>query len=183
MPKISIIAAIAKNGVIGKNNVMPWNVPQEMALFRQLTEGKPVIIGRRTFDGLPNALENRFLVVLTRKNRISPASNVQIASSIPDALEAANEEMSKRNTRSISGSAGINDDQHEIMVAGGENVYQQFLPLADRLYLSHMHDAYEGDAFFPRVSRKDWQPTATTHFDTFSFITYDRVYARENQAA
>ncbi|MBI1833573.1 MAG: dihydrofolate reductase [Candidatus Andersenbacteria bacterium] len=160
---ISIIAAVAKNGVIGKNNLMPWHLPQEMKLFRTLTEGKPVIIGRRTFESLPNLLDNRFLIVLS--NKLSSTSDtVQFVPSIPDALETA-------------GRFGS-----EIMVAGGELVYQQFLPIADRLYISHIHDSYEGDAFFPRVTKQEWIPQTQTHYDNFSFVTYTRAYEHAKAA-
>lgn len=152
---ISLIAAVAKNGVIGKNNLMPWHLPQEQKMFRTLTLGKPVIIGRRTFESLPNLLDNRMLIVLSNK-LTSTSDMVQFAPSIPDALEIASQ---------------YGD---EIMVAGGELVYQQFLPIADRLYISHIYDAYEGDAFFPRVTKREWNPQTATHFDTFSFVTYKR---------
>lgn len=155
---ISLIAAVAKNGVIGKNNLMPWHIPQDMTLFRTLTEGKPVIIGRRTFESLPNILENRVLIVLTRNEHfISGSSTVQVAHSISEAQELA---------------SGFGE---EVMVAGGELTYQQFLPLADRLYISHLKDEYEGDAFFPRVSRQEWKPIIRKEYDTFVFVTYERT--------
>lgn len=162
---ISLIAAVAKNGVIGKNNLMPWHIPEEMRLFRALTENKVLIIGRRTFESLPNLLENRHLIVLTRnRNLFSPSSTVQFVHSIPDALEAAN------------------TFGPEVWVAGGEDIYQQFLPIADRLYISHLPDPYEGDAFFPRVTKKEWYPKTTTKYNNFSFVTYTRAHEHANAA-
>lgn len=155
---LSIIAAVAQNGVIGKNNLMPWHLPEEMKLFRSLTQGKPVIVGRRTFESLPNFLEGRFLIVLSRNpDFMTGSSAAAVASSIPDALEHAQQ------------------FGEEIMVAGGELVYQQFLPIADRLYLSHIRGEYQGDAFFPRVSRQDWQPIMRKGYDEFAFVTYERA--------
>ncbi len=158
---ISIIAAVAKNGVIGKDNLLPWHIPQDMRLFRTLTEGKPVIIGRRTFESLPNLLENRFLIVLSRNpDFASGSSTVQVTHSIPEALKVASR-------------LG-----EETIVTGGELVYQQFLPLADRLYISHLKDKYEGDAFFPRVSRQEWQTIMQKEYDNFLFVTYEHVHIK-----
>ncbi len=152
---ISIIAAVAKNGVIGKNNLLPWHLPRELQLFRTITAGKPVIIGRRTFESLPNILEGRRLFVLSHQ-LTAGSDTIHFVSSIAAALR----EAAKFG--------------QEIMVAGGELVYQQFLPLADQLYISHIHQEYEGDAFFPRVTRQQWTPALATHYDNFSFVTYKK---------
>lgn len=158
--KISLVAAVAKNGVIGKNNLMPWYIRQETHLFRTLTEGKPVIIGRRTLDSLPNLLENRHLIVLTRNtDLVSGSSTVQFVHSLEEALIAAK------------------PHGKEVIIAGGENVYQQFMPIAHTLHLSMLHEAYEGDAFFPAVRYSEWQPQATTHYEDFSFVTFKRHHA------
>lgn len=163
MPSISIIAAVAKNGVIGKNNVMAWHIPEEAKLFASLTSGKPVIIGRRTYDGLPNALLGRHLIVLTRNEGfVTGTSAVQVAHSVQEAVQLA----------SVF--------NKEILVAGGESVYQQFLPLADTLYLSLLHNEYEGDAFFPSVKYSQWQPTQTTAYNDFSFITFTKTHAKQS---
>lgn len=163
MANISLVAAVAKNGVIGKNNLMPWHLPEEMKVFRSLTLGKPVIVGRRTFESLPNFLADRHLIVLTRNEQYTTGTSlVQTATSIPQALK-----MAER----------FGD---EIMIAGGELVYQQLLPLADRLYLSMLHDTYDGDAFFPGIKYSEWYPIQTTAYTNFSFVTFTHAYANAN---
>jgi len=156
MARVSIIAAVAANGVIGKNNLLPWHLPSELKLFRSLTLGKPVIIGRRTYEALPNTLDGRMLFVLSRKLTFSGNDFVRFVPSIKQALKQAA------------------DFGQEIMVAGGELVYQQFLPLADQLYISHVRGQYEGDAFFPRVTKKQWRPVSAANFGKFSFVTYQK---------
>lgn len=163
MANISIIAAVAKNGVIGKNNVMAWHLPEESALFAANTAGKPVIIGRRTFEGLPNALLGRHLIVLTHNESFTTgSSSIQVAHSIPEALKLAGQ------------------FKQEIMVAGGESIYQQFLPLSSKMYLSLLHNEYEGDAFFPGVRYSQWQKVQTTRYTDFSFITFEKIHAKQN---
>lgn len=162
---ISIIAAVAANGIIGKNNLMPWHIPEEMQLFRKLTEGKVLIIGRRTFESLPNLLENRFLIVLSRNPDFTTGTDMaRVASSIPEALQTA-------RLRQLA-------DGEEVLIAGGENVYQQFLPQADRLYISHIRGEHEGDAFFPAVRYSEWTPSAPEKHHDFSFVTYERAHVR-----
>lgn len=179
---ISIIAAVAKNGVIGKNNLLPWHIPEEMKLFRALTEGKPVIIGRRTFEGLPNMLEGRFVIVLSRNQKFATGSDaIRVARSIPEALKIARDLPPPPPPS--AGTPPRAGGEYEVMIAGGENVYQQFLPLADRLYISHLNNTYDGDAFFPRVSYSEWKPQTNTQYDQFSFVTYERIHARENTPA
>ena len=162
---ISIIAAVAKNGVIGKNNLMPWHIPEEMQLFRQLTLGKPLIIGRRTYESLPNMLEGRQLIILSRNLDFATGSDAaRVARSIPEALATAKQ------------------FGEEILIGGGENIYQQFMNKADRLLISHIKKEYEGDAFFPGVRYSEWTPIASENHEEFSFVTYQRAHATSHAA-
>lgn len=138
---ISIIAAMGRNRVIGIKNTLPWKLPADMARFRQLTLGKPIIMGQKTFESIGKALPGRINIVLTREERFQAPSCV-IARSIEQALQVAK-----------------NTDAKEVMIGGGASVYQQFLPLADRLCLTLIEGEFEGDAFFPEFNYQDWEET------------------------
>ncbi|MEJ2759829.1 MAG: dihydrofolate reductase [Anaerolineales bacterium] len=138
---VSLIAAISENGVIGKDGEIPWRLPADLKLFKTLTMGHHLIIGRRTYESIGKPLPGREMIVLTRKNDYI-ASGCQVASSMDEAME-------------IAEAAG----DTEAFVAGGEVVYAQTLPIADRLYLSHIHATITGDTFFPAYDEQDWQIT------------------------
>lgn len=136
---ISIIAALAKNRVIGKDNKLPWNLPADLRRFKELTLGKPIIMGQRTFESIGKVLPGRTNIVLTRdKSFLAPGCI--LAYSIEEALKAAG-------------------DVEEVMVIGGANVFSQFLPLTNRMYLTLIDEDFEGDAFFPEFELSDWQET------------------------
>lgn len=139
---ISIIAALAKNRVIGKDNKLPWNLPQDLAHFHKLTMGKPVIMGQKTFESIGKHLPGRKNIILTKDNNFQPADCV-VVHSIGDALTVA-------------------DEAAEAMVVGGASVYAQFLPLADRLYLTLIDADIEGDAYFPEFNWSDWKEVERT---------------------
>lgn len=136
--KIAIIAAIAKNRVIGKEGKMPWgkSLPADLKRFKQLTMNKAVIMGSKTFQSLGKPLAHRKNIVLTR-NRNLNISGCSIAHSIKEALSEAK-------------------DSKEIMIIGGASIYKQFLPLADKMYLTIIDADFEGDAFFPKYNKNEW---------------------------
>ena len=136
-PIISIIAAIGRNNVIGLRNTLPWNLPADMEHFKQLTKGKPIIMGQKTFESIGKPLIGRTNIILTLDKNFTP-SGCQIAYSIKEALEIV------RNSK-------------EVMICGGESIYRQFLPLADRIYLTLIEGDFEGDAFFPEFDRSSWK--------------------------
>lgn len=142
---ISLIAAMAENGVIGRGNAMPWNISSDRALFRRRTMGHPVIFGRRTFESIGFALEGRRNIVLSRRKDFRPPG-VIVVSSLEEAFAAC-------------GNAG------EAFICGGEQVFRQTISLADRIYLTLIHRAYDGDAFFPSIPD--------------SFVETERVPVRE----
>ncbi len=135
--KISIIAAVAKNGVIGSGQNLPWNLPSDMKRFRRLTINKTVIMGQKTFESIGRPLPKRKNIILTR-NRNFRANGCLIAYSIKEALDKAGRVK-------------------EVMVAGGASVYRQFLPLADFLYLTLIDHNFKGDVYFPEFDRQAWQ--------------------------
>jgi dihydrofolate reductase len=137
--QVSIIAALAKNRVIGKEGKMPWHLPADLQHFKKLTLGKPVIMGRRTFESLPGgALKDRRNIVLAKEKDYTP-EGAGVAHSIEEALKMAK-------------------GADETMIAGGASVYKQFLERADRMYLTIIDEKIEGDTYFP-----DWNPQNWDH--------------------
>ncbi len=134
--RISIIAAVSKNGVIGKNNSLPWKLPSDMKKFKELTIGKPVIMGRKTFESIGKPLAGRINIILTRNSDFN-AEGVAIVNSPEEALQMV-------------------ADQDEIMIIGGESVYGQFLPQASRIYLTRVDSDFDGDSFFPPMDLNSW---------------------------
>ena len=130
---LSLIVAVADNGVIGVENRLPWRAPADLARFKQLTMGKPIVMGRKTFDSLGRVLPGRPHVVVSRQTLQLP-ENCLCVHSMVDAIAKAEE---------------LVDATDEIMVIGGAEIYAQALPFADRVYLTRVHVQPEGDAFFP----------------------------------
>lgn len=160
---ISIIVAIAQNGAIGKNNQLLWHLSADLVRFKQLTSGHPVIMGKRTWESLPKRpLPNRRNIVI---------------SDIPgDHFEGA------ETVHSIGEALALCNSEEENFIIGGASVYNQFLPHADRLYLTIVHKDFEGDVHFHPlasgiwhlVSREDFPPSDKNDF-SYSYLTYDRV--------
>lgn len=136
MSTISLIVAMGTNRVIGRDNQLPWRMPADMRRFRETTMGKAVVMGRRTYNSIGKPLAGRHNIVLTRDGTFE-AEGCTVVHSIAEALEAAGE--------------------GEIMVIGGGLVYQQMLPLADRIYLTVIDGRFEGDSYFPRIDMAVWQ--------------------------
>ncbi|MCX6268103.1 MAG: dihydrofolate reductase [Bacteroidetes bacterium] len=160
---ISIIVAIAENMAIGKNNDLLWHIPADLKRFKRITSGHPVIMGKRTWDSLPRRpLPNRRNIVIT-DIRGEQIEGCEMAYSIPDAM-------------------ALCSPDEENFVIGGASVYQQFLPLANRLYLTFVHQPFEADVFFPeidfsqwkRISKEDFEPDEVNDF-SYSNETFDRI--------
>ena len=135
--RLSIIAAMSANRVIGNNNNLPWRLPADLKRFKSLTLGHHLIMGRKTFESIGQPLPGRTTVVITHQTGFAP-EGVLVAHSIDQALQMAS-----------------GDD--EVFVAGGAQIYQQMLPRADRLYLTSIHEEFEGDTDFPEFEESDWQ--------------------------
>ncbi len=142
IPIVSIVAAVAENGVIGRKGDLPWRIPSEMRHFRRLTLGKPVIMGRTTFASLKKPLGGRDNIILTRQPDVQ-AGGAIVVGSVEEALDLAADCARRRN-------AG------EIMVIGGAEIYAAMVPYARRLYLTRVHASPEGDAYFPSIDLTDW---------------------------
>jgi dihydrofolate reductase len=133
-PKVSIIAALAENLAIGKNNRLLWRIPEDLKRFRRLTTGHAVVMGRKTFESIGRALPERKNIVISRDPDFKP-ENCLVASSFEDALEKARE-----------------IEKEEIFIIGGGQVYEQAIKQADKLYLTLVPGNYEADVFFPDYS-------------------------------
>ena len=138
-PPLALIAARARNGVIGLDNRMPWYLPEDLAYFKRVTLGKPVVMGRKTFESIGRPLPGRLNIVVTR-NPGWQAAGVQVAHSLDAALVLA--------------AAAVPE---EIMLIGGAELYRQALPQADVLYLTEIDAEFAGDAFFPEVDLARWR--------------------------
>jgi dihydrofolate reductase len=158
MTKISLIAAMAKDRVIGKDNDMPWHLPADLQHFKKVTLGKPVIMGRRTFDSIGRPLPGRKNIVISRNQQWSH-EGVDVVSSPELALELVS-------------------DVEEVMIIGGGNIYQQFLPQADTLYLTFIDLQVDGDTRFPDwLEVADWQQVSheQPHPDGQNSLAYEFV--------
>jgi dihydrofolate reductase len=167
-PRLVLVAAVAENGVIGRDGDMPWRLPGDLKHFKKTTLGKPIIMGRRTFDAIGRKpLPGRPNIVLTRDKNFR-ADGVTVAATLDEALQIAEREAAKL-------SAG------EIAVIGGSTLYEETLPRADRLYLTEVHASPEGDTLFPSFNRAEWKEVSRDdpHREAgdsfaYSFVTLDR---------
>ena len=144
--RISIIVAVADNGVIGRNGDLPWRMPSDLRRFRALTMGKPVVMGRRTWQSLPKALDGRDNIVVTR-DRSFTAPGIEVVGSLGAALDLAAAAATRRGG-------------DEIMVIGGGEIYAAALPAAQRIYLTRVHVSPQGDTTFPDPDPAEWQVVA-----------------------
>ena len=163
---ISLIVAKADNDVIGAGNKMPWHIPSELAHFKQRTMGKPMIMGRKTFESLGRVLPGRPHVVISRQSLQLP-ENCYPVHSLDEAIARA---------RSLNAAP---DD--EVVVIGGAEIYRQVLPRADTLYVTEVHLSPQGDTFFPALDVNEWQETERTDVEAgtdsaiaYSIVTYQR---------
>jgi dihydrofolate reductase len=159
--RLSLIAALDRNAAIGRDNQLPWHLPDDLKRFKALTLGKPVLMGRKTAESLGRALPRRENLVLTRSGCV-PYEGMRAVASLDDALQ-------------VAGDA-------ELMAIGGGEIYALALPLASRLYLTHVDTLVENaDAFFPRIDLGEWQVIERTahtaddkHAHAFEFVDYQR---------
>lgn len=148
MPTISLIVAVARNGIIGRDGRMPWHNPSELAYFKSVTMGKPVVMGRKTFQSIGRPLPGRRNIVVTRDTAFHPAG-VEIASSLTAALALA--------STPTAGAAPPAAPPDEIMIIGGAQIYAEALPLADRIYLTRIDADPVGDTSFPALDPTRWR--------------------------
>ena len=159
---IAIIVAVAENGVIGTNNALPWRLPDDLKRFKALSLGKPVVMGRRTFDSIGRPLPGRTNIVVSRQPGLA-IEGALVAQSLDAALAAA------------SGAP-------EIAVIGGAKIFRQVLPRTATIHLTRVHARIDGDVFFPDLDPAKWRETAVEHHAAderhqyaFTFVTLQRI--------
>lgn len=157
---VSIIVAVAENGVIGDKNALLWHISEDLKYFKSVTTGHPVIMGRKTYESLGRPLPNRTNVVVTRQQIEIPGCTV---------------------AHSVEEAVGLFPAAEEVFIIGGAQVYAQALPLADRFYLTRVFHAYEGDTRFPAWDEQQWRLLSAKSFASganypypFAFETYER---------
>lgn len=165
--RLSLVCALARNRAIGLNNRLPWHLPRDLAHFKAVTMGHPIIMGRKTFDSIGRPLPGRRNIVVTRQRDWS-RDGVTVAGSLDAAIASATEVARQLECP-------------EIMLIGGASLYELALPLAQRLYLTEVHADVPGDAFFPPISPVDWLEVSREEFFSdeknpiaCAFVTYDR---------
>lgn len=152
---VSLIGAFSQNRCIGKNGKLPWNIPEDLAHFKALTKGNVVIMGRKTWESLPDnfrPLPDRKNVVISRQLDYKVPGNVECFSSLSSALEKFKNE--------------------KLFIIGGEQLFKEGLDLAETLFITHVHHAVEGDAFFPMIDESKWRESEREDHPAYSFITY-----------
>jgi dihydrofolate reductase len=159
---LSAIVAMARNRVIGKNNKLPWDIPEDMQYFIDKTRGKIMIMGRKTFESLDKPLPKRFHIVITRKPDYKvDHPNVTVVSNVDQAITLAKSLIGKY--------------PDEVMVIGGGEIYKEMLPVLNRIYLTVIDKDYEGDAKFPEFDLKKFKLTSDNPRDGFSFKIFEAV--------
>lgn len=168
-PKISLIAAMNNNRVIGNLGKIPWHLPEDLRMFKTLTMGKPVIMGRVTQESIGRVLPGRLNIVVTRGVTPEPSENLQYASSLADAVTGA---------MIYSQQLAAGD---EVFIIGGGQIYAEALDMADRIYLTRVDVEGEGDAHFPVIDLDQWRLTSCDTFEKvgarpgFQFQVWNRI--------
>ena len=158
---ISIIVAVAQNGVIGCHNKLIWHISEDLKHFKQITTSHPVIMGRKTFESIGKTLPNRENVIITRQNDYV-VNGAKVVNSLTEAIN-------------------LFDKSQEIFVIGGGEIYNEAIKIADKIYLTEVYRDYDGDTFFPNWDRTQWNIIDRQDFQSgqnydgsFSFIEYER---------
>jgi len=160
--RISLICAASKNGVIGVNNGLPWHLPADLAHFKKLTLGHPILMGRKTYQSIGKPLPGRVNIIITRQADFQ-AAGCRVAHSLAEAV-------------------GFCREDDEMFVIGGADIYHQVLPYADKIYLTLIHADFAGDAFLFDINSTIWRETSRQDFGPdeknkwpYSFLTFEKV--------
>ena len=169
-PKVVLVAAVAENGVIGHGGTLPWRLKSDMQHFRRLTLGRPVVMGRKTYESIGKPLKDRTNIVITRDPGFA-VKGIVVANSLETAMDMAREDAQQRGADSIA-------------VIGGAGIFSDCLAIADRLEITLVHASPAGETYFPPIDGKMWREIARVRRDAapgddtdVTFITYERVRA------
>ncbi len=163
---LSHIVAVSENDVIGNNNTLPWDIPEDMKFFRDKTKGRALIMGRKTFESVGHPLPNRLNVVVSKSGFKFDAPNVAVQPDLQSAVEYCKGKTSKYGD--------------EIFIIGGGEIFKQSMSMVNVIYLTRIHKQFPGDIFYPKVSLKDFElieQRDRTEPVPFSFLTYMRKLA------
>ena len=166
MPRLSLIVAMAKNRVIGANNRIPWHLPNELKLFKSLTMGHHIVMGRKTYESIGRLLPGRTTVIVTRQQDYTVEGAI-VAHSVAEAIAACK-------------------DDAEVFVIGGADLFRETLPIADRLYLTTVDAEPEGDTFMPEFDADEWKETSAQAFgrdEKHAHACVLRIYERAHRHA
>lgn len=159
---ITIIAALAENNALGKDNKLIWHIPADLKRFKKVTAGHHVIMGRKTFESLGKPLPNRINIIITRNNNYNPKGCI-VVNSLQEAIEATKEDENP-------------------FILGGAEIYKQAIEIADKLDLTFVHHQFEADAFFPEIDKTIWKEMSREDFKAddknkynYSFVTFERL--------
>jgi dihydrofolate reductase len=147
-----------ENMVIGRNNALPWYLPEDLKYFKRTTMGKCIIMGRKTFESIGRPLPGRTNIIVTR-NRDYEVDNARVVDSLVDAIELADNQ-------------GLIDGTDEAFIIGGAELYRHALPLVDRMHLTMVHAQIDGDTYFPDIDIAEWEEVSKQHFDADEFNPY-----------
>mgnify|MGYP002639425562 CR=1 FL=1 len=158
---LSIISAMDENRLIGRDNALPWHLPADLAFFKKNTLNKPILMGRKTYESIGRPLPGRRNIIISR-DELYKVEGCDSATSIAQALDMVK-------------------NQPEAMLIGGASLYQQTLEIAEKLYITFIHDTFEGDAWFPEIDQNIWVESSRVSHDAdeknphnYSFVTYSR---------
>jgi len=151
---IILIAGMTESRVIGKNNQLPWDISEDLQNFKNLTSGKTILMGRKTFDSIGRPLPKRNNIVLSRS--MLSQEGIIVCKTIEKGIAKAREFGS------------------ELFIIGGSTIYQQALPFANKMYLSYIKQEYQGDTYFPNFNQEDWEIKERKDFAEFEFVIYQK---------
>lgn len=161
---INLVVAATENNVIGKHNKLLWHLPNDLAYFKNITWGMPVIMGRKTYESMGKPLKGRTNIVITSNRSFQAADNVIIANALTQAIEKSGE-----------------TDAKECYVIGGGEIFKSAMPIAERIYMTRVHTTLDGDTFFPEIDKNEWECAAIMtfaadekHAYSYTFETWTR---------
>jgi dihydrofolate reductase len=165
--KLAFVVAVARNGVIGRNNALPWHLPEDMKFFKRVTMGKPVLMGRRTWESIGRPLPGRSNIVITHQEDYE-AEGIKVVNSLQEA-------------RTLAEHIAEIDGVEEAAIIGGAFIFAEALPITDRMYYTEVHADVEGDVYFPEFDRDEWKEVERQDFKAqgpnpydYSFVILDR---------
>jgi len=166
---LSLIVVVAANGAIGKDNVMPWRLPEELKYFKKTTMGKTLIMGRKTFESLPGILPNRRHIVITSDLGYAGSHpGIETATSLEEAIAKA--QVAWANSSALTERPAPSED--EAFIIGGGRVYREALPLCERLYITEIYADFEADTFFPEVDYSKYELVSQSEIFNENGVSY-----------